>query len=61
MHSFDDGYPRGERHDQQCLETGLENENPQVDVPYVGAANQSHLASTLTALLRSAFSSVVLP
>ena len=38
--SFFDGYLRDERRDQQYLKTGLENENPEVDVTYVGAANQ---------------------
>lgn len=38
--SFFDGYLRDERRDQQFLKNGLEAENPEVDVTYVGAANQ---------------------
>jgi hypothetical protein len=38
--SFFDGYLRDERRDQQYLKTGLEGENPELSVTYVGPANQ---------------------
>lgn len=38
--AFFDGYLRDERRDQQYLKTGLEGENPELSVTYIGPENQ---------------------